>query len=226
MIVDDARAQTYRKDNPRLRQAFLAAVEGGSTVTAEWREHDAESWPLATVALASAQTADLLVVAQKDRDWPQSSYLDIDDALILGSGRPVLVVPNEGLSSLASRRALIAWNQSREATRAVFDALPLLQQAQDVAVLTVAADGADLPSHRTQPDICASLARHGVTCRATQIMEPHADIGRSLTEQAISHGADLLVMGCYGHSRLHEFMLGGASQHQLRHMMIPVLMSH
>jgi nucleotide-binding universal stress UspA family protein len=224
VIVDDARAQAYHKDNPKLRQAFFAAAAAaGSQVIAEWRELDAESSSLASVALASARTADLVVVAQKDTAWPQSSQLDIDDALILGSGRPVLVVPNEGLCSLAARRILVAWNDSREATRAVFDALPFLQHAEDVAVFTVADDE---PTRSAEPPICASLARHGVKCHSTHIVSPHVDIGRSLTQQAISHRSDLLVMGCYGHSRLREFVLGGASRHQLRHMLIPVLMSH
>jgi nucleotide-binding universal stress UspA family protein len=226
VIVVDTRAQAYRQDNSKLRRAFFEAVKGGSKVVAEWRERDADRASLVDIVLASARAADLTIVAQTDGDWPQSSHLDIDEALILESGRPVLVVPNEGPCSTLARRVVVAWNQSREATRAVFDALPLLRQADDVAVFTVTADENEPPSHTTEPDICACLARHGVKCRATQMMTMHADIGRSLTQQVISHRADLLVMGCYGHSRLREFVLGGASRHQLRHMLIPVLMSH
>jgi nucleotide-binding universal stress UspA family protein len=111
-------------------------------------------------------------------------------------------------------------------TRAVFDALPLLQQAEDVAIVNFAPDETEHPSHAVEAHICTALARHGIKCRAIESMTKHVDVGRSLTQQAISQKADLLVMGCYGHSRLRELVLGGASRHQLRHMLIPVLMSH
>ncbi len=226
VIVADAQAKAYRQGNPQLRQAFFEAANSASKAIAEWREQDADRAALADVVLASARAADLVVVAQKDGTWSQSSHLDVDDALILGSGRPVLVIPNDGLCSPAARRVLVAWNQSREATRAVFDALPLLQQADDVAIVTFTPDNTAHPSHAAEPHICTALARHGVKCRAIESMTKHVDVGRSLTQQAISQRVDLLVMGCYGHSRLREFVLGGASRHQLRHMLIPVLMSH
>ena len=75
-------------------------------------------------------------------------------------------------------------------------------------------------------DICAALARHGVKCEATEVAHPHTGVGRTLLARAAEYGSDLLVMGCYGHSRLREFVLGGASRHVLEHMTIPVLMSH
>lgn len=225
VIVADEQAKAYRQGNPQLRRAFFEAASCASKVIAEWREQDADRTSLADIVLASARAADLVVVAQKDGAWSQSSHLDVDDALILGSGRPVLVVPNDGLCSTAARRVLIAWNQSREATRAVFDSLPLLQKAEDVAIVTFAPGETALPPH-AEPHICTALARHGVKSRAIESMTKHVDVGRSLTQQAISQRADLLVMGCYGHSRLREFVLGGASRHQFRHMLIPVLMSH
>ena len=109
----------------------------------------------------------------------------------------------------------------------MFDALPLLQQADEVKVVWVnpqdeGAASADVPAG----DICAALARHGVKCEATEVARPQAGVGRTLLMRAAEHGSDLLVMGCYGHSRLREFVLGGASRHVLDHMTIPVLMSH
>lgn len=214
VIVADAPAKAFE------------AASSASKAIAEWRKHVADRASLADIVLASARAADLVVVAQRDGAWSQSSHLDVDDALILGSGRPVLMIPNDGPCSTAARRVLVAWNQSREATRAVLDALPLLQQAEDVAIVIFAPDETALPLQGAEPHICAALARHGVKCCVTQSATVHADIGRSLTQQAISYRADLLVMGCYGHSRLREFVLGGASRHQLRHMLILVLMSH
>ena len=224
VIVDDARCQAYRKDNPQLRQAFQEAAGRGKKVVPEWREHDADGSSVSAVALTAARTTDLVVVAQKDTTWPLTSHLDIDDALILGSGRPVFLVPNDGLASAAARRVLVAWSGTREAARAVFDALPILQQAEEVRVIAIT--GSDSAAQEADGDICTALRRHKVNCRDIEHIATHVDVGRSLTQQTIAHNADLLVMGCYGHSRLREFVLGGATRHQLRHMMIPVLMSH
>ena len=225
VIVDDARRVAYRKDIPDLRHTFLETSQAYG-VAAEWRERDAEGASLSRIVLATARRADLIVLAQKDHAWPSSAYLDVDDEVIMGAGRPVLLVPNDGLVSASARRVLVAWSDTREASRATFDALPLLQQAEDVRVVTISADEPDASSEERDLDICTALVRHDVKCRATKHITTHDDVGRSLTEQAIAQKADLLVMGCYGHSRLREFVLGGASRYHLRHMIIPVLMSH
>ena len=225
VIVDDARRVAYRKDIPDLRHTFLETSQAYG-VAAEWRERDAEGASLSRIVLATARRADLIVLAQKDHAWPSSAHLDVDDVVIMGAGRPVLLVPNDGLVSASARRVLVAWSDTREASRATFDALPLLQQAEDVRVVTISADEPDASSEERDLDICTALVRHDVKCRATKHITTHDDVGRSLTEQAIAQKADLLVMGCYGHSRLREFVLGGASRYHLRHMIIPVLMSH
>ena len=125
------------------------------------------------------------------------------------------------------KKVLVAWNARREAARAVFDALPLLQQAQEVKVIWVnPQDEGGVASDVPAGDICAALARHGVKCEATEVARPQTNVGRTLLMRAAEYGSDLLVMGCYGHSRLREFVLGGASRHVLDHMTIPVLMSH
>jgi nucleotide-binding universal stress UspA family protein len=111
--------------------------------------------------------------------------------------------------------------------RAVFDALPLLQRAKEVRVIWVNPQSeGELVQDIPAADICTALARHGVKCEATQAVQPRTNVGQTLLAQAKDCAADLLVMGCYGHSRLREFVLGGASEHILRHMSIPVLMAH
>jgi hypothetical protein len=122
-IVDDARKVAYCKDNPELRQAFLQASQAHG-IAAEWRERDAGNASLTTTVLTAARRADLVVLAQKDESWSHSPQLDIDDAVVMGAGRPVLLLPNDGLASASARRVLIAWSDTREASRAVFDALP------------------------------------------------------------------------------------------------------
>jgi nucleotide-binding universal stress UspA family protein len=224
VIVDDSRRVAYRKHNAGLQEAFLQCGKARN-LTPQWRERDADT-SLSETVVTAARRADLVVLAQRDHSWRDSPHLDVDIAVILGGGRPVLVVPNDGLASASARRVLVAWGDTRESSRAVFDALPLLQHADDVKVVTIRGEVAGPDQDGLDMDICSSLVRHNVRCKATELIAMHADVGRALTQQAIAHRADLLVMGCYGHSRLREFMLGGASRHQLQHMMIPVLMSH
>ena len=225
MVVDD-HCREYRKDNPDMKMAFEAAAVARNLV-AEWLEADAGSMSVADTVLQHARTADLVVAAQTDAKWPGSMRLDIADRLVIGSGRPVLIIPNVGPQQELGKKVVVAWNGRREAARAVFDALPLLRRADEIKVVWVNPQSeSELTQDVPAADICAALARHGVKCEATQAVRPHANVGSTLLAVAKDYGADLLVMGCYGHSRLREFVLGGASEHVLRHMTIPVMMSH
>jgi nucleotide-binding universal stress UspA family protein len=225
MVIDE-HCKAYRKDNPEKKATFETAGRARNLVL-EWREADAGSTSVAEVVLQHAHAADLVVAMQSDTKWPGSQRLDVTDRLVLGSGRPVLIIPNEGPQRDVGDRVLVAWNAHREVARAVFDALPLLQRAKEVRVIWVNPQSeGELVQDIPAADICTALARHGVKCEATQAVQPRTNVGQTLLAQAKDCAADLLVMGCYGHSRLREFVLGGASEHILRHMSIPVLMAH
>jgi nucleotide-binding universal stress UspA family protein len=209
-----------------MRSAFEEAARGRGFV-AEWRDDDADAFGVADCVVPYARTADLVVASQTDPEWAGSDRLDIADRLAIESGRPVLIVPNAGVHERVGETVLVAWNGRREAARAAFDALPILQRARSVKVVSVNPQSEreaaqDVPA----ADICSALARHAVKCEATEQVEPKAGVGETLLECAKGCGADLLVMGCYGHTRLREFVFGGASRHILAHMAIPVLMSH
>jgi nucleotide-binding universal stress UspA family protein len=226
IMVIDEHCKAYRKDNPEMMAAFETAGRARN-VALVWCVVDAGSTSVAEVVLQHARSADHVVVAQTDAKWPGSQRLDIADRLVLGSGRPVLIIPNEGRQRDVGERILVAWNARREAARAVFDSLPLLQRAKEVRVIWVNPESeGQLAQDIPAADICAALARHGVKCEATQAVQPRTNVGQTRLTHAKYCAADLLVMGCYGHSRLREFVLGGASEHVLRHMTIPVLMSH
>ncbi len=146
---------------------------------------------------------------------------------MIGSGRPVLIVPSVGEPRSVGDKVLVAWNARREAARAVFDALPLLQRAKEVKVVWVNPQSEqDVAQDIPAADICAALARHNVKCQATEQLQPRTGVGETLLACAKEMDADLLVMGCYGHTRLREFVFGGASRHVLAQMSVPVLMSH
>lgn len=225
-IVLDEHCKAYRRDNPEMKAAMEAAAHARGLDTA-WHEAETGSTTVADIALQHARVADLVVASQTAPDWLGSPHLDIADRLVLESGRPVLIVPNAGPQQAIGRKIVVAWNGAREAARAAFDALPLLQHASEVRVVSISpqADG-DRPSGVACAEICATLTRHGVKCEATEAVERQANAGKALLTLSADWGADLLVMGCYGHSRLREFVFGGATQHVLDHMTMPVLMSH
>lgn len=225
-LVIDERRKAYHSDNPHLRSAFLEAAARMQTVVPEWREMEADRASVSEIALGHARSADLVVVSQADPAWSGSAYLDATEELLMGSGRPTLIVPNEGLSSGIGSRVLVAWNGTREAARAVFDALPFLKAAGAVKIVHIEAQGEGDKIVQEATDICKALQRHGVQCTAVEKVYTADDVGHELSRQALSHRADLMVMGCYGHWRLREVLFGGASRHQLRHVKIPVLMSH
>jgi nucleotide-binding universal stress UspA family protein len=225
-MVMDTHCELYRAENPMMRSAFEAATHSRA-LTAEWRDDEADGFGIAERVLQYARAADLVVASQTDRQWRGSERLDVADRLVMESGRPVLIVPNAGVHERIGEKVLVAWNARREAARAVFDALPLLQGAKDVRVAWVNPQlehelAQDIPA----ADICVTLARHGVNCQATEQVAPQAGVGETLLACAQDFEADLLVMGCYGHTRLRELVLGGASRHVLAQMSVPVLMSH
>jgi nucleotide-binding universal stress UspA family protein len=225
IIVDD-HCKLYREENPAMRSAFENATRGRAFVS-EWRDDEADAFGVGDRVLQYARAADLVIASQSDPDWPGTDMLDFADRLAIESGRPVLIVPRTELPEEIGERVLVAWNARREAARAVFDALPILQRAKEVKVVWVNPQSEhetaqDIPA----ADICATLARHGVACEATEQIQPRANVGETLLTCARDYAADLMVMGCYGHTRLREFVFGGASRHVLRKMSIPVLMSH
>ncbi|MDP6786185.1 MAG: universal stress protein [Rhodospirillales bacterium] len=137
------------------------------------------------------------------------------------------MVPYVGSYPKIGERVMVAWDASRLASRAVHDALPFLTAAKHVDVLAINPKGGpqghgDIPS----ADICQHLARHGVKVEAQHVYADDIDAGDMLLSQAASRGADLLVMGAYGHSRWRELILGGLTHFVLEHMTMPVMMSH
>ena len=170
--------------------------------------------------------SDVLVVSQRD---PETNFTpsDMPDRLILSVGRPVIVVPYVGRYPSVGQNVMVAWDASRLATRAVNDALPILQAAKKVSVLALNPEGGD-DGHGevVGADIALHLARHGVKAEATHVYVDDIEVGDMLLSRAADAGADMIVMGAYGHRRLRELVLGGVTQHLLRHMTSPVLMSH
>lgn len=209
----------------QARRDFDAAAARAGLEKTEWRR--SEHGVLAATRL-SARYADLVVVGQPDPDAAAQDRLPryfVED-LVLSAGRPVLVIPYAGRFTRVGTRVLVAWNASREAARALTDALPLLRRAGTVEVVAFepGRSGAD---HGAEPgaDIALYLARHGVNVSAAR-QQAGIDVGSQILSRAADTDADLIVMGAYGHSRAREIVLGGATRSLLEAMTVPVLMAH
>jgi len=197
----------------------MAVAASGRTDRAEYRLLQGD---LLDVMEAAARLADIIVVSQWNPGIDPATDEPLVDSLVIHAGRPVLVVPYIGARAAIGRRVLVAWNNSREAARAVADALPFLKGAAKVSVVTADAEADEVPG----ADIARYLAEHGVKAEITRTRSGDLDVGPALLSMAADGGYDLLVMGAYGKSRVREMVLGGASNHIIRHMTLPVVMSH
>ncbi|MGF1610639.1 MAG: universal stress protein [Kiloniellales bacterium] len=184
--------------------------------------HDVE---VADVVALHLRYADLAVLGQHDPDDPLSPERGMMESVILGSGRPALMVPYIGARPPLGERIMIAWDAGREAARAVADAMPLLEAASQVVVMVV---NPRRGRHGEEPgaDIALHLARHGVKAEVQQSQVEDISIGEAILSRLADESIDLLVMGAYGHARLRQLVLGGVTRTILEHMTVPVFMSH
>jgi nucleotide-binding universal stress UspA family protein len=206
----------------RLYRAELVRTE----VSGQWKS--STEYPN-TVVPQAARLADLTILGQYNRDDPNAFVAEqFVENTVLTSGRPVLVVPYTGRVDTIGTHVMLAWDGSREATRAWHDALPFLARAKRVTILTINALAHEAPSSRLPGvDIAAIVSRYGADVVTDEIEGVKGEpIGETLLSRAAELGADLIVMGCYGHGRWRELVLGGATRSILKSMTVPVLMSH
>src|SRR5689334_2825791 len=205
--------------------ATFSRMTANAAFVAEWHLLKVPNVDLASVVMEHGRVADLIIAGQTDPDWDLSPLLDFPDRLALESGRPVLVIPYAGRYRQIGRNVVIAWKPTREAARAVFDALPLLQGAENVHILEVKGRGEETG---LAPDtsIAAALARHGIRPMIRTSVAPDISVGDDILSRLSDLDADLLVMGAYGHSRMREMVFGGATRTIARHMTVPTLFSH
>lgn len=220
-----AQASALRDALEPVRTEFSRRAQRAGIASTEWRE--AHGDPVPTAAL-HARYADLVVVGQADpRDSRSQPVGGFVEELLLSAGRPILVIPYAGRFSSVGSNVLVAWNASRESTRAVTDSLPLLARAKKVVVMSI--DPKELPGvHGDSPgaDISLFLARHGVKVEAHPTPSGKMDVGDVILSRASDLGSDLIVMGAWGRSRARELIMGGATRSLLGQMTVPVLLSH
>ena len=204
----------------KLKATFEAALarEG---IMGEWRQVEGTT---PEILALHVRYADLLVLGQDD---PEGNNTGLLEAVVFESGRPVLAIPFAGSFKTIGKRVLVGWNASREASRALHDALPPITKAETTTVfLANPARGLDGLSEEAGADIARHMVRHGLKVEVAKVFADDVPDSALLLNHASDMGADLLVMGAYGHSRLREFILGGMSRSLLREMTVPVLLSY
>jgi len=171
-----------------------------------------------------ARRFDLSVVGQSE---PTKSAVEdlLIEAALFESGRPVVVVPYIQKGPVKLDRVLVCWNRSRNAARAIADAMPFLERSKSVELLTISSKGTK-DEEPSGASIADHLIRHGLKVEGKHIVSDDSDIASTILSYAADSSADFIVMGGYGHSRLREFVLGGATRTMLASMTIPTLMSH
>ena len=198
--------------------ARRAGVPADGKATLAFREEEGRE---DEVAARLARLHDLTVLARAERQAGAPGTVTLESVL-LHSGRPVLVAPSGPIASIG-RKIVVAWNGKMQAARALGASLPFLAKAEAVTVLT-----AIEPHTPGRPgDVVRYLSWHGIRAEAVEApAQGPGKVGRILLDHVAQSGADLLVMGAYGHSRLKEMILGGATREVLGHAHLPVLMAH
>lgn len=220
----DAEFITTASDVNRKRAAQLeaqfSARMADAGIASEWRAVESFSGDSAVAARAAARTADLIVTSEAD-PTEAGNGADLDSPLY-DTGRPVLLVPLAGMKQGPFSKVLVAWNGTREAARAAFDALPFILEADETSVVAVDPDE-DMAASAGQ--LAAAISRHDATVSMTELKSQGRGVADALAEHVGASGADLLVMGAFGHSRLREFLFGGVTRSVLEAMPVATFMA-
>jgi nucleotide-binding universal stress UspA family protein len=220
--VDTQRAENQAAAQQAIDRFEAAAKRQG--LSAEHRIIEASLGGAANLFGRMTRRFDLAVVGQMDPERTLPDDLLIEAALF-ESGRPLVVVPYIQKEGLKLDRVLVCWDGSRSAARAIADSLPFLKRGKLVEIVIVASKGGK-PDELPGVDLGEHLARHDLNVEVKRLVAADIDVSNAVLSYAADCGADFIVMGGYGHSRLREFVLGGATRGILQTMTVPVLMAH
>ena len=219
-----AHEQVRAERRGALERLFHAELNRAG-VAGEWLAVDL---PANLAVPRQGHCADLIIAGQDDPGDPESYVGNaFPENLVMSARRPVLLVPYASSVVSPGGNVVVCWDGSREATRAVHDALPFMRTARFTTILTVNGARAEANPRIPGADIATVIARHGIRVEARNVEAgPGASVSDTLLSEAAGLGADLLVMGAYGHARWQELVMGGTTRAMLQSMTVPVLMSH
>jgi nucleotide-binding universal stress UspA family protein len=211
-------------DEAKARAGWWREELAARSIAGEWQVAEGET---VDVLCHAARWSDLVVVERPQLNPDAPTGWGLVSRTVFGSSAPVVVVPDTAASDTAGARIVVAWNRSREATRAIHGALPLLRSAERVLVL----EGEPVENpfglrRLPQLDLRAWLARHGVSAEFRDFKPTAKERGSALLDTAHAEAADLIVMGAWGHSRITELVLGGTTRHVFQSSDLPLLVAH
>ncbi|MBX4913656.1 universal stress protein [Rhizobium bangladeshense] len=207
-----------------IERIFQAKAQA-SGASSEWRSFATSTGYGSAPLIESARSADLLIASQADPAKPSDSHVDVDN-FVFETGRPVLMIPYVIRQPKPIKRVLIAWNGSKEAARATFDALPILKAAEEVEIFSVDPAETALQSPLTSgAEIAATLARHGVETTLATGHSVDRNASHVIENRLSDSSIDLLVMGAYTHSWLWQTIFGGTTKSLLQSMTALTLLS-
>jgi nucleotide-binding universal stress UspA family protein len=221
-FIDAQRAESAKSARSAIARFEAMAKRNG--LSAETHELNATLAGAADIFSRMARRFDLAVIGQQTPEAPAPEEFIIEGALF-GSGRPAVIVPYIQKDPFKLDRTVVCWDGGRTAARAIGDAMPLLSRAKLVELLIVATGRAksdELPG----ADMAEHLAHHGLKVELKRLVAADVDVPNVVLSYVADNSADFIVMGGYGHSRLREFILGGATRGILTSMTVPVMMSH
>ncbi|HYH38750.1 MAG TPA: universal stress protein [Azospirillum sp.] len=225
-IVARRASENLLKSMDETRARFEAAVAAAGVTGEWWQVQHGEHTNVVTQTVICARYADLAILGQHD---PDASVVpeDVVEQVLLNSGRPVLVFPHIGRFGPPGGKTLIAWNGSREAARAVNDAIPFMKGAEAVTVLAVhAGELPHDPGKVPNVDIVAHLAAHGITANLERLPLSEIAFADAVLNRAYETDSNLLVMGGYGQYGFPHLLRGSNTRHILRTLTLPALLSH
>lgn len=226
-VVFEGNRETYQKSEKSVRNLFesLAQVAG---IRSDFVVVDSITPSITDDVIDYARRSDIAIINQPPEDAGLSvTARAFVEKILLSTGRPTLVLPRKGGTSAIADLVIIGWSGRRESARAAFDSVPLLTRAKEVRVVWVDPEREHpRPGNLPGADLATALSRHGVNAAIEPLATGGREAGEALLTKISDSGANLLVMGAYGHSRLSELILGGATRSVLSGMDCPVLFSH
>ena len=219
----EAHDRFMRESAEEAKRLFDEKI-ASSGITAEWRQIEGA---VPEMVVHNARYVDLTILGQRVQGRLDAGAApELPDHVVLDVGRPAIVVPYAGTPDTVARRVLLAWNPSRAAARATNDALPILQEADEVCIMVINPEKG-IMGHGELPgaDIATHLARHGVKGEVVEVTADRNSVGDKLIDQCAAFNADLIVIGSYGSFRLRELVFGGTTRRILEKMSVPVYMS-
>lgn len=221
--IDESLKHLYQKHLPDVKTKFEERMKR-SGVKYEWREDQRFESQLTKAILEHGREADIIIMAHAaPGSKTASDEIAFIANMVLGAGRPVLIVPPSKAEAFKADKIAIGWNASREASRAAFDSLPFLENAEEVilAWINPKSKAGKLPG----TELAAALARHNVSVTVKGISN-RSRTSKAMINMVKEHDIDLLVIGAYGHSRIREQILGGVTEHILKNLPCPVLLAN